>query len=158
MGTNNTSHRSHVAHTIQTKWVTAAILIVTLLLGAFAGIPRVAAASDGIQRGIDADAARYQAMGESYMAIQRGIDAGAARYQAMGGSYMAKAGDDLLAANPELMFARRSYGAAASLLATNPELMVARQAYKTGALGCAIGGEDLAANPELAFARQARGC
>jgi len=63
-----------------------------------------------------------------------------------------------LAANPELMFARRSYGAAASMLAANPELMIARRSYEGGFLACSISDDILAANPELKFLNQARDC
>ena len=143
----NTSGRSYASQTAQYTWVAAAFFIVTLILGAFAGIPRVEAGSDSIQRGIDADAARYQAMGEFYLAkvqsdIQRGIDADAARYQAMGKFYLAKADDDLLAANPELMIARRW------------------QAQSFNSLGsCSpADGATLAANPELMLVQGARGC
>jgi len=114
----NMSHRSYVSQTTRYAWVAAATLITALILGTFAGIPRVEADSNSIQRGIDADAARYQAMGEFYLA---------------------KVDDDLLAANPELMVARRwqaqsfsSLGscspAVEATLAANPELMLVHRA------------------------------
>ena len=55
-------------------------------------------------------------------------------------------GTDLLAANPELTFARRAY-VTPSYSAANPELALARRAYVTQSYS--------AANPELAFARRA---
>jgi hypothetical protein len=120
----------------------------------------------GQQRGIDADAARYQAMGESVMiaALLRGIDASSARYQAMGESFLVKGEDDVLAANPELMFARHAYSIGTeSMLAANPELLFARGAYgtpDTGALVCNLAQDDvkLAANPELLLLSQPEAC
>jgi hypothetical protein len=54
----------------------------------------VAQAETSIQRGIDADAARYQALGGSYLAkaIQRGIEADSGRQQALGEFYGAQYG------------------------------------------------------------------
>jgi hypothetical protein len=88
-------------------------------------------AADAIQRGIDADAARYAAMGNAYMAgVERGIEVDAARYAALG-SYVLKAEEARLAANPELILVRNFNGVPAPIydyhLADNPELILVRQ-------------------------------
>jgi hypothetical protein len=98
----------------------------------------------GDSKGLDADAARYQAMGAFYQqaAAERGIEASAARYTAMGAFYLAMAGDDALAANPELRAARA---------------WTAQNAQSLGA--CVQTDEDrLAANPELALVSRLAGC
>jgi hypothetical protein len=224
MRNKNLSPQNYVPQTAKYAWVAAATLIVALILGAFAGIPPVAAGSDSI----DADAARYQAMGEYYLAQagagrERAIDADSARWAALGSSYAQAsaalsytdvsrfyaermraqahqasssmpytdvsrfyaermraqasqrstlaanpelmfarrsyaAAANMLAANPELMAARRSYGAAANALAANPELMAARGWYDRGSAGCSPSDDILVANPELAYVRQARSC
>jgi hypothetical protein len=177
MRTKYTSRRSDAAQATKYTWLAAVTVIAALILGAFIVAPPVLAAKvavdGGVQKGIDADAARYQALGEATLsaAILRGIDADSARYQGIGESFLVKAGDDVLAANPELisarifnpsqyagsslfalnpelMVARSAYSAPASLLASNPELMVARSAYSAPA-------SLLASNPELMVARSA---
>ena len=112
--------------------------------------------------------------GQEEAAIQRGLDAASARYQALGQSYLAETGDELpytdvsrfyverlraqiqgssaladseLAANPELVLARRAYRTPASLVAANPELSIARRSYSAAA-------NVLALNPELGAARR----
>jgi hypothetical protein len=93
-----------------------------------------------IQRGIDASAARYQALGEFY---QTGA----------GAVYLAQGGGDVLAANPELMVARRYMGSVpldSSFLAANPELMVTRRYMGSVLSDFGL----LAANPELTLARR----
>lgn len=103
MSTKRAIRWSDVGGGGQYVWVAAALLIMFLLLGAFAGVARAAADNDGIQRGIEADAARYQAMGAFYQAkAERGLEADAARYQAMGEHYLARAADDGFAAGPAL--------------------------------------------------------
>ena len=72
-------------------WVAAALSVI-LILGTFLSAPRVGASEDPIQRGIDADAARYQALGASYLARAeagrlRGLDAASARWAALSTSY-----------------------------------------------------------------------
>jgi len=96
-----------------------------------------------VTSGRDADAARYTAMGAYYQAAaERGIEASAARYQAMGTAYLAMAGDDALAANPELRVARA---------------WSAQSAQSIGA--CVRVDEDrLAANPELALVNRFASC
>jgi hypothetical protein len=83
-----------------------------------------------VLRGIDADAARYAALGSYFTAIQRGIEADAARYAALG-SYYAKMEEGLLAANPELILVRNFRGVPEPVydyhLAANPELITVRQ-------------------------------
>jgi hypothetical protein len=127
---------------------------------------------DGVQPGIDASAARYEALGRWYAA--RGADANAARWTALAAQYMSDSTTDgsakqpytdvslfyaermraqaranaALAANPELMFARRAYGSP-NELATSPELLFARSAYGSP--------NELAASPELLFARRGYG-
>jgi hypothetical protein len=132
----------------------AAVLLVALLLGALVFATISSAEEDGIQRGIEADAARYTALGNYYQedGIQRGIESDAARYTALGRYYADQFGSATLAANPELMIARRYISTAAltagdSLLAANPELMAARRYISTAAL--AASDARLAANPEL---------
>jgi sensor domain CHASE-containing protein len=77
---------------------------------------------DGIQRGLDADAARYAALGRYYTdPVATGRDQ-----------------ENLLAANPELMVARRYSLAAAraadgARMAANPEL-ISHMRYQT--CGC----------------------
>jgi hypothetical protein len=127
--------RNYVGRTIRDKWLAVASLVVALILIVFAGVPRAAADR---QRGIDADVARYQAMGQAYLqqaqAIQRGIDANAARYQAMGQAYLQKAqaiqrGIDVAAARYQAM-GNSNLGcvvqSAESELAANPELALVR--------------------------------
>ena len=122
----------------------------------------------GIQRGIDASAARYAALGNHYQedGIQRGIDADAARYAALGRHYAGQlmvgiSQDSVLAANPELMAARR-YGLTASLtagiasLAANPELMAARRFNSTTTL--VASDLHLAINPELSSVARYENC
>jgi len=85
MKKKNTDSRSRVAPRTQYPWVAATTLIVALLLTAFAGISPVAADSDSLQRGIDADAARYQAWAEADRA--RASNADSARWAALGTFY-----------------------------------------------------------------------
>lgn len=98
------------------------------------------------ERGIEAAAARYTAMGAYYQAAaERGIDASAARYAAMGAFFLAMAGeDDGLAANPELRVAR------------------AWTAQNTQSLGACVRANEarlgMAANPELALVSRVAGC
>jgi hypothetical protein len=202
MKTKNASAQIQVSQTTRYAWVAAAALIVTLILGAFAGIPTVAAGADGVQNGIDAGSARWAALGsyfaqgseytdvnKFYAERMRASIAQAPEYtdaakfyaermrasvaQASEPTAVAKfysermrdeagvlaAAQEFYAANPELMIARRSYGAAASLLAANPELIVARQAYNNQAFAsCATDDGRLAANPELALFRRAATC
>jgi hypothetical protein len=94
---------SESAGSNRTLWLTAAILLVTLLFGVSGSL----ADTDSIQRGIDAGAARYQAMAESYPAKSEA--ARSARWAALGASYLAGFTDDLLAASPELKIARAGY-------------------------------------------------
>ena len=85
------SHRDLLSTALAPAWMAAAMLTAILLLLAFAVTPAAAADEGDIQRGIDAAAARYQALGEFYQAqsesaigsIQRGVDAATARYEAM---------------------------------------------------------------------------
>ena len=203
MRNKNLSPQHLVPQTVKYAWVAAATLIVALVLGAFAGIPPVAAGSDSI----DADAARYQAMGEYYLAAgrERAIDADSARWAALSSSYAQASGalsytdvsrfyaermraqasqgsasgalpytdvsrfyaermraqasqGSALAANPELLSARRSYGAAVNMLAANPELMIAHRSYERGSVGCSPSDDSVAANPVLAYFRQATAC
>lgn len=71
------------------------LLVTTLLTTGTRSAAVATEKENSIQRGIDADAARYTAMGAYYAAkeeasVQRGIDADAARYAAMGAYYVAK--------------------------------------------------------------------
>jgi hypothetical protein len=68
MKTKHVSRWGLVVQTVPSVWVAVATAIALLLLGAFVAIAPVAADDDGIQRGIDADSARYQALGEYYQA------------------------------------------------------------------------------------------
>ncbi len=81
-----------------------------------------------------------------------------------------------LAANPELMLARRAYGAPASIIAANPELVFARRyiaqsasaadpgptfasgSYDQGYVSCSANGNELAGNPELGLFHRVLGC
>jgi hypothetical protein len=150
MRTKNAGSRSQSAQTTKYAWVAAATLIVALMLGASVVTPQAQASidadaaryaalgnyyQDGIQRGIDADAARYAALGNYYQdGIQRGIDADAARYAALGRYY------------------------AESVLAANPEPMIVRRSYDQGTFSCSPGDEVLATNPELRFFHRAGDC
>lgn len=157
MSTDLANLWSEGSRSSKTAWLTVAILLLTLILGVSGSFASV----DGADRGNDAYAARYEAMAEFYEAsAARGNDATAARYGAMAEFYLASAGDesDLLAANPELMIARRSSRASTNTLAANPELMLARrwQTQSASALGSCSPAEvaDLAANPELLVVRR----
>jgi CO dehydrogenase/acetyl-CoA synthase epsilon subunit len=67
---------------------TAGLLLVPLVLAALVFAPLASAHDGGIEQGIDADTARYTAMGRFYQdGTQRGIDADTARYTAMGQFY-----------------------------------------------------------------------
>jgi hypothetical protein len=60
-------------------------LLVTLILILSGSFATVAASSEGIQRGIDAQAARYQAMAEFYLARSEAVHS--ARWAALGDSF-----------------------------------------------------------------------
>jgi hypothetical protein len=100
----------------------AALLLGTLVLAALLLAPLAAAQEDNIQRGIDADAARYTALARYY-----GAGDGSLAFQ-----------DGFLAANPELVMARR-YSSTAALaagdapFAANPELLIVRRYSPTAA-------------------------
>jgi hypothetical protein len=74
------------------RWFTQAVtmLVVGFILGFLVMAPSVAEAQgpaeDGLQRGYNADAARYTALAEFY-GVQRGLDASAARYTALAAHY-----------------------------------------------------------------------
>jgi hypothetical protein len=138
----------------------AVALIAIVIVGAFVGAPRLGAVSDPIQRGIDAGAARYQALGAFYLA-QAGGDVVAAdsprpytdvskfyveRLRAQIRQNSALADSSELADNPELLVARRFYSAPTSSLAVNPELILVRGFYSAPT-------NFLALNPELILAR-----
>jgi hypothetical protein len=97
MNTEQASRRFLFLQSSRYVWIAAAILLAALLIGALAVISRLPVDSEGVERGIDASAARYQAMGEYYASlaaarsdsVQRGLDAAAARDQALGQSYSA---------------------------------------------------------------------
>jgi hypothetical protein len=190
MKTTNTTYWNTIDRTGRYVPVAAVTLIVALLLLALLGIPRAAADDADVQRGIDAGAARYQAMGQFYAemakSIQRGNDASSNRWAAQGSAYaqsfpeqpfpelttprvpytdaskfyvervraeirgaVAEQGlESELAANPELLLARRTYVAQYEL-AANPELILARAAYVVQSAQ-----SELAANPELILARR----
>ena len=90
---------------------------------------------DGIQRGIDADAARYAALGRYYgdSFLAANPELMAARLYSSTAAQASQSGG--LAANPELMTARRSYDQGTvscspgdEVLGANPELIFLRQA------------------------------
>ena len=74
------------------RWFTQAVtmLVVGFILGFLVMAPSVVEAQgpadDGLQRGYNADAARYTALAEFY-GVQRGLDATAARYMALAAHY-----------------------------------------------------------------------
>lgn len=121
------------------------LLLVALILATLVFATVVSAQDESIQRGIDADAARYAALGRYYAG------------QPMAGVSQ----DGILAANPELMAARR-YGstdgltAGIAVLAANPELMAARRFSSTAAL--AASDARLTANPELSSVTRYESC
>ena len=89
----------------------------------------------GIQRGIDADAARYAALGRYYgdSFLAANPELMAARLYSSTAAQASQSGG--LAANPELMTARRSYDQGTvscspgdEVLGANPELIFLRQA------------------------------
>jgi hypothetical protein len=149
MRTKNASRQSYVSQPNKVAWVVAATLIAALLLGAFAASPR--ALASGIQ---DSEQPFVIHSDPMTTPVGRSSTSSSLPYTNVAKFYVERmrvqaSQTSAEAANPELMFARRSYGAAASLLADNPELMFARGAYVTQS--------ELAANPELIFARGAYG-
>jgi hypothetical protein len=184
MKNRNRSYQDRTARTARFAWVAAATLIAALILGSVAGVPIAAANSDGVARGLDAAAARYQAQGAYYSAL---ADADTARWVALGAFYaqsstdtpytdvsrfyvermraqarmqaQAGQGGDL-ALSPELAFARRSYRSTGGELAVNPELRLARAGYRAGVglLACSRSDADLSANPELSAFGRNRHC
>lgn len=184
MKTRNRSYWNRTARTARPAGIAAASLIVALILGSVAGVPIAAASSDGVARGIDAGAARYQLQGDYYSSL---ADADTARWVALGDFYAQSSGDtpytDVslfyverlraqaraeaqagqggdLAANPELAFARRFYRSTGSELALNPELSLARAGYHAtvAVFVCERSDAQLSANPELSAFRLNRSC
>jgi hypothetical protein len=76
--------RSYVAPQ-KGRFALLAFALVALIAGAFLAGPRAFAAD-----AIDADSARWAAIGESYASIERGLDASSARWAAVGRLYDAK--------------------------------------------------------------------
>jgi hypothetical protein len=93
----------------------------------------VAQAQTSQQRGIDADASRYQALGESYLAKStRGIEAASARYQALGAFYAAR-GDALSRFQLAKPIADPANGA---LSLSEAEFYVAKYSAEPASLAC----------------------
>lgn len=159
----------------------ASLLILALLLWAFAAVSPVAASSDPIQQAIDADAARYQALGEFYLAqgdgsplaaSQQGIDADAARYQALGEFYLAQAegepvaalqrGIDADAARYQALGEFYLAQAGDSLMAVKSQMpytdvskfYVERLRAQIREASALVDNSELASDPELIFARR----
>jgi hypothetical protein len=138
--------------TLVSVWMLAAMVTAILLLGAFIVSPTAAADDSDLQRGIDAGAARYQALGEYYRAqsetardgIQRGIDASAARYEAMREYYQAQsatASDSI----------QRGIDAAAARYEAMREYYLAGRA-------CSVENDQMVTGPAFVFHRRAAGC
>lgn len=168
----------------QTIWLTAVILLVTLILGVTGSFAGVEASSDGIDRGAEADSARYEAMGEFYLAKSEA--AHSARWAALASaygqgaeSYLAESEAARCAGLPCLasfyaqgsasqtdvskFYAERTRAQAdQEELAVNPELIFARARYGQSlqSLGACVRSDDnrLAANPELGLAAKMGAC
>jgi len=175
MKTRNINGRRDAARRSTYAPLAAVALIAAVLFGSFAGVPIASADGDGVGRGIDANAARYQALGEYYL---RTADADTARWVALGQFYTQSSTTPytdvsmfyaermraqarqaaMLAANPELRLARRSYRAPTDELVLNPELRLARAGYRLAIGLCTVPAAQLSENPELRAARQMWGC
>jgi hypothetical protein len=158
-------------------WSAVAILVVALFV-AFAivvlDMGPLAVNESSLARGIEADAARWTALGQDYAA--RGAEADAARWAALGHAYTAASSSGTLpytdvshfyaermraqarenaqlAANPELMVARRGYRAL-DPVALNPELAAARRGYSVSGVFGLSPDRELALNPELGAVRR----
>lgn len=141
------------------------LLLAALLLGTLVFASPLSAQDESIQRGIDADSARYASLGKYYQSgIQRGIDASAARYAALGNYYQEdgiQRGIDADAARYAAL--GRHYAGQLmvgisqdSVLAANPELMAARRFNSTTTL--VASDLHLAINPELSSVARYENC
>ena len=162
MSAKNVARRSNAAR--RTKYVLVATLTLIAALLWVPGrrdVPRFRALASGIPES-ELPFALQSGLGESY-AAQAKIDADTARWVALGKSYQARsqAYGSGVAANPELTVARRLYGYS-SVLAANPELSLARRAYagSAAAIICnlRVAEDKLAANPELTFLNRLEAC
>ena len=148
-------------------WVAAALSVI-LILGTFLSAPRVGASEDPIQRGIDADAARYQALGASYLARAeagrlRGLDAASARWAALSTSY-AHGSAEQPYTDVSLFYVERlraqiressAAAAAAQLPYTDVSKFYVERLRAQIREGSAVADNSaLADNPELSFARR----
>lgn len=155
MKIRNRSYWNRTARTTRSAWVAAATLIAALILGSVAGGPIAAASSDGVARGIDAGAARYQLQGDYYSSL---ADADTARWVALGDFYAQSSGDtpytDVSLFYVERLRAQIKESSAAGPYTDVSLFYVERLRAQARAEAQTGQGGDLAANPELAFARR----
>jgi hypothetical protein len=139
-------------------WSAVAILVVALLVAlavVFVGPRPLAANESFVARGIEADAARWTALGQHYIAqgAEAASRAGTLPYTDVSHFYAERMRvqaqeNAKLALNPELIYARRAYRSQDSL-ALNPELAAARRGYRSGAVISAGSELEAAARPAV---------
>lgn len=158
MRTQVMKHRNHLAPASRSGWLAATTLVAVLLSAVFAASPGVTAGTDPVERGIEADAARYRALAEFYQAeagaaIQRGIETQSARYQAMGQYYAQQAGaqfyTDVSKFYVERMRAQARQETGQAMSYTDVSRFYAERMRDQARLAAA-----LAANPELSLAHR----